>query len=64
MSKGCNKCFPYDLIEPGAEMEVIGGVPWNVLHFSYKPETLGGALNGMGTKVLASINAFTEVENS
>ena len=45
-------------------MEVIGGVGWKVLYLSDKSETLGGALKGMGTKLLPSVDAVTSVEDS
>ena len=45
-------------------MDVIGGVGWELLHFSDKSETLGGALKGMGTKVLPSVDAATVVEDT
>ena len=45
-------------------MDVIGGLCWKVSHFSDKSETLGGALKGMGTKVLPSVDAATVVEDT
>ena len=64
MSKCCNKLSPFAVIGPGSEMEVIGGVGWQVLHFSDKSETLRGALNGMGGEVLQPVDAVTAVEDS
>ena len=64
MSKGCNKHSPFAVIDPEADMEVISGVGWNVLHFYNKSETPRGALNGMGSKVLPSVDVVTAVEDS
>ena len=36
MFKVCNKRSPFAMIDPGADMEVIGGVGWHVLYFSKK----------------------------
>ena len=62
ISKGCNKCPPFAMIDLGDEMEVIGGVGWHVLNFYYKSETLIGTLNGVGSEVIPSVDAATEVE--
>ena len=45
-------------------MDVIGGLCWKVSHFSDKSETLGGALKGMGTEVLPSVDADIAVEDT
>ena len=52
MSKGTIIFQPFSVIDPGSDMDVIGGVGWKVLHFSNKYETLAGALKGMDTGVL------------
>ena len=64
MSRGTIVRPSFAVIDTGAEMEVIGGVGWKVLHFSDKSETLGGALSGMGTEVLPSVDAVTAVEDA
>ena len=63
MSKGTIRHQPFAVIDPGADMDVIGRVGWKVLHFSNKSETLGGALKGMGTELLPSVDAVTSVED-
>ena len=50
------------MIDLGDEMEVIGGVGWHVLNFYYKSETLIGTLNGVGSELIPSVDAATEVE--
>ena len=45
-------------------MDVIGGLCWKVSHFSDKSETLGGALKGMGTEVLPSVDADIAVKDT
>ena len=62
MSKGCNKCSPFAMIDSGDEMEVIGGAGWNLLYLSKKSETLRGTLNGMGSEVLPSVDAVAAME--
>ena len=64
MSRGTTKHPSFAVVDTGAEIEVIGGVGWKVLHFSDKFETLGGALKRMGTEVLPSVDAVTAVEDS
>ena len=63
MSRGSSRYPPYAVIDPGAEMEVIGGVGWRILHFPQKSETLNGALTGMGSEVLPTVDAVTAVED-
>ena len=36
MSKGTIRLQPFAVIDTGADMDVIGGVSWKVLHFSDK----------------------------
>ena len=52
------------VIDPGADKELIGGVSWHILHFSDNSEELHGALAGMGSEVLPSVDAVTAVEDS
>ena len=58
MSKSCTRHQSYAVIDPGADMEVIGGVGWHALHFSDKSERLGGALEGMESEVLPSMRSL------
>ena len=63
MSLGSIRHPPYAVINPGAEREVVGGVGWHIIHFSDKSESLNGALTGMGSEVLPSVDAVTAVED-
>ena len=40
---------PYAVIDPGAEQDLIGGVGWQILHFSDLSEPLQGPSKGIGT---------------
>ena len=40
MSRGSSRHSPHAVIDPGAEKEVIGGVGWQILHFSDRSEAL------------------------
>ena len=51
MSKGTIRLQTFAVIDPEADMEVIGGVGWKLLHFYDKSETMGGTLKVMGTEV-------------
>ena len=64
MSRGSSRFPPYAVIDPGAEKEVIGGVGWKILHFSDRSEALNGALAGMGTEVLPTVDAVTTVKDT
>ena len=48
----------------GGKVEIIGGVGWHILHFSDKSEGIHGALYGMGSEVLPSVDAVTAVNDS
>ena len=63
MSRGRTSQSPYAIVDPGADMEIIGGVGWHVLHFSDRTEILNGALEGMGSSVLPTADAVTAVED-
>ena len=54
---------PYAVINPGAKKEILGGLGWYILHFSDKSESLNGALSGMGSEILPSVDAVTCVYN-
>ena len=64
MSRGRIQHPPYAVIDTGAEREIIGGVGWHILHFSDKSEGIHGALSGMGSEVLPSVDAVTAVNDS
>ena len=64
MSRGSTRHSSYAVIDPGADKELIGGIGWHILHFSDKSETLSGALEGMGSSVLPSVDAVTAVKDS
>ena len=64
MSKSRIRHPPYAVIDPGAEREVIGGVGWRILHFSDKSESLSGALAGMGSESLPSVDAVTSAKDT
>ena len=63
ISRGRARKSPYAVVDPGADMEIIGGVGWHVLHFSERTEILNGALEGMGSSVLPTADAVTAVED-
>ena len=63
MSKGRKTIQAYAVIDPGAEQDLIGGIGWQIMHFSDKSDVLQGALEGMGTKVLPLVDAVTAVKD-
>ncbi len=64
MSKSQIRHPPYAVIDPGAKREVIGGVGWQILHFFDKSESLSGALAGMGSESLPSVDAVTSAKDT
>ena len=55
---------PRAIIDPGTEVDVIGGVGWHVLtRLENHKAQLDGALEGMGTRALQIVNAVTAYDH-
>ena len=52
------------MINPGAEMNLIGGVGFSILHSSDEVEPLSGPLQSMGLAMLPKVDVVMTIEES
>ena len=59
-----SRVAPRLIIDPGTEIDVIGGVGWSILNVvDGKTANLGGALAGMGERRLSIVSAVTAYDH-